>query len=93
MTTPTQPTEVPRTEKPYTFKRILRHTFTGPDNATVDIGRVLWFIGAIAFIAISAFFVWKTGQWNPLEWGSGFAAVNGGSAAGIKLKEKSEPSE
>ena len=78
-------------EKKYTFKRVARHTFTGKDNKTVDLGRVMWFAGAVAFIAISIYFVWKTGQWNPLEWGSGFAVINGGSGAAVKLKESSEP--
>lgn len=91
MTTPTQPED--RKRKPYTLGRIIRHAFTGVDNTTVDIGRVLWFLGGIAFIIISAVFVWKTGQWNPLEWGSGFAAVNGGSGLATKLKEKTEPTE
>lgn len=79
------------TQKPYTFKRILRHTFTGKDNKTVDMGRVLWGLGALAFIGISIYFVLHTGQWNPLEWGSGFAVINGGSGAAVKMKESSEP--
>lgn len=83
----------PRKEKPYTLGRIIRHTFTGKDNMTIDINRILWFLGAISFIIISAYFVWKTGQWNPLEWGSGFAAVNGGSGLASKLKESAEPTQ
>ena len=78
-------------EKKYTFKRVVRHTFTGKDNKTVDLGRVMWFVGAVVFMGISVYFVWKTGQWNPLEWGSGLAAINGGSGAAVKLKESSEP--
>lgn len=89
MTAPIIPT--PPKDKPYTMSRIARHAFTGPDNSTVDVARVLWAMGALSFILLSAYFVWKTGQWNPLEWGSGFAAVNGGSSAAIKFKEKSEP--
>lgn len=84
--------QIPPVNKPYTFKRIARHTFTGKDNRTVDLGRVMWFVGAVAFIGISIYFVIQKGQWNPLEWGSGFAIINGGSGAAVKFKENSEPS-
>lgn len=77
--------------KKYTPQRILRLAFTGKDNVTVDIGRVLWAIGAVAYIAISSTYVWLGGDFNALEWGAGFAAVNGGSGAAIRLKEKGEP--
>ena len=77
--------------KPYTFSRILRHTFTGKDNIHIDVARIMWAIGVLAFIGMSAFMIWKTHNFNPLEWGSGFAVVNGGSGAAIKLKEKTEP--
>jgi hypothetical protein len=78
-------------DKPYGFSRIMRHMFTGKDNSTIDISRVTWAIGTFAFVLISAYFVWKTGQWNPLEWGTGFAAVSGGGGAAVKLKETAEP--
>lgn len=79
-------------DKPYTTKRVLRHAFTGKDNSTIDVGRLMWGIGAISFIVLSIIMVIKTGTFNPLEWGSGFAVINGGSAAGVKLKESAEPS-
>ena len=75
----------------YTTKRILRHTFTGKDRSTVDIGRILWAVGVIAFLVISAVMAWRTGTFDPLAWGSGFALVNGGSGAAIKMKETTEP--
>ena len=79
--------------KPYTLGRVLRHTFSGVDNVTIDIGRVLWFVGATSYILISFIYVYKTGNWNAMEWGAGYAAVNGGAGIALKLKEKTEPTE
>ena len=73
------------------FSKMLRHTFTGVDNETIDIGRVLWALGTLVFFALSVHFVWKGGLFDPIAWGTGFCAILGGGGLGLKLKENTEP--
>lgn len=78
-------------KKPYTARRIARQVLTGKDNMTVDLGKIMWVISAFSFLGITFYVVSKGGTWNPLEWASAFAIINGGGAASLKLKETTEP--
>jgi hypothetical protein len=73
------------------FKKFFRDIFTGRDNRTYDIGRVLWFQAIQAFIAISIYALYKGGVFDPVTWGAGLAALLGGGGAAIGLKSTTEP--
>jgi hypothetical protein len=69
----------------------LKHCFTGADNTTYDIGRVLW---AVAFVIGLAMHVYMTLIGKPYDlqaYGLGIGAILLAGGAAIKMKESSEP--
>ncbi len=68
-----------------------KHCLTGIDGETYDPARVIFFLGALAFIAYSGYTVWKLGTFDPQSYGLGFGGILGGGGAGIGLKAKTEP--
>lgn len=74
-----------------TFKKILFDCFTGRDNETFDIGRILWALSVIIFLALAVWDVPMTHDFNPLDFGGGLGAVLAAGGAAIGLKSKTEP--
>ena len=70
---------------------ILQHLFTGKDNKTFDIARVLWAISIIIFLALAIYHVLKHGQFDPLGYGTGLGGLLAGGGAGVGLKSHTEP--
>lgn len=68
-----------------------RDMFTGRDNRTYDIGRVLWFQSVQAFILISLYALYKGGTFDPILWGAGLSALIAGGGAGLAMKGSTEP--
>lgn len=69
----------------------LKHCFTGADNETFDIGRVLW---ALAFIIGVSLHVYMTLTGKPYDlqsYGLGIGALLVGGGAALKLKDTTEP--
>lgn len=73
-------------------KIFVKHMVTGPDGETFDPARVLWLIGTVIFFAGEIATIVK-GTWNGTNFGIGLAAVLGGGALGVKVKESTEPKE
>lgn len=73
------------------MKHFIKHLFTGVDNITYDLGRVLWAKMSIVYCAITAYFVYKTGQFDFQQWAIGAAAILAGGGGGLALKQKTEP--
>jgi len=73
------------------MKTLLLHIFSGPDNQTVDVARVLWVISVLTFIGFGGWHVIANHQFNPMEYGTGLGAVLAGGGAGVGLKSKTEP--
>lgn len=71
----------------------LRDCFTGADQKTYDIGRVLWFESVNAYILISGYMVWKGTDLDMFAWGGGLAALMGAGGAALGLKANTEPRE
>lgn len=70
----------------------IRHIFTGRDNLTPDIGRILWALGVLVFLAQAVGALWFQHQpWDPSAYGLGLGAVLAGGGAGIGLKARTEP--
>jgi hypothetical protein len=74
-----------------TFKEILLHTFTGRDNSTIDIGRIIWMLGALSFLGCAFYSIYKGQTWNAVEFGTGFGAVLAAGGVAIRIKADTEP--
>lgn len=73
------------------MRKICKMLFTGKDNKTFDIARVLWAVSTITFLGISILAVIQHQSWNAMDFGAGISAILFGGGAGIGLKAHSEP--
>lgn len=73
------------------FGYIIRDLFSGKDNYSLDIGRILWAIGVMVFLVMSVISVFTDSKFDYISWGAGFAAVLAAGGAALKLKETTEP--
>ena len=65
--------------------------FAGRDNHTLDLGRILWAIGTLVYFVLSIHSVWHGTTFDPVAWGSGFAAVLAAGGAALWMKKDTEP--
>jgi len=70
---------------------MLRNIFTGVDNTTFDMGRVLWFLTHIGYLALSVWHVAQGGAIDFVQWASGAGLVLGAGGASLMVKSKTEP--
>ncbi len=68
-----------------------RDLFTGKDNKTWDLGRIIWFQGALFYCAMSLYSLYQGLAIDPMNWGTGFAAILAAGGAAMALKNNSEP--
>lgn len=73
------------------IKTQIYRTFTGIDNSTLDIGRILWAAGVLAFFAMSIHSSWHGQVFDPISWGTGFGAVMAAGGAALWMKRATEP--
>lgn len=71
--------------------KFFRDLFTGRDNKTYDIGRVLWFQTVQAFIVMSIYALYKGSAFDPIAWGAGLAGLLAAGGASLGLKAGVEP--
>lgn len=75
------------------MKHLVKQLFTGKDNATWDIGRLLWFECVQAFICIVIYYIYKgAGTIDIVSLGVGLGIVLGAGGASLGLKGNVEPS-
>jgi hypothetical protein len=79
------------TVKTNAVSRIVSDLFTGPDGKTHDPARWLWIIGVVAFLGFSGFQIYKSGVFDMVNFGVAFGTLLGSGAAGVKIKESTEP--
>jgi len=65
--------------------------FTGVDNQTFDLGRLLWAKISIVYCAISGWHTYHTGTFDPQQWAIGASAILAGGGGSLALKAKTEP--
>ena len=65
--------------------------FSGKDNRTLDLGRILWAIGTLVYFALSIHSVWHGTVFDPIAWGTGFGAVLAAGGAALWMKKDTEP--
>jgi len=75
------------------FKNILLQTFTGKDNKTLDLGRILWAKGVLIFFGLSIYDVYRGSPFDASVWGIGLGAVLAAGGAALALKSSTEPQE
>ena len=69
----------------------LKQMFTGKDNKTLDLGRVLWAKAVVAFLGLAFYGVYKGNPVDYMAFGTGLAAVLAAGGAAIGFKAKTEP--
>ena len=68
--------------------QIAKQALTEDDNQTADIFRILVCLGVLAFIVFSGYSLWHLPEsWNPINYGSGFAALIAGAGAALRLRD------
>jgi hypothetical protein len=68
---------------------VLRGWFTSGDNCSFELGRALWATGVLAMIAYQGIALWWRAQpFNPVEFGTGIAAILAAGGFGVAAKDK-----
>lgn len=70
------------------MKNFIKQCFTGKDNETGDVHRVLIFIGSIVFFICS---MWNINTFNPISFATAFGLILAGGAGALRLKQSTEP--
>ena len=74
------------------LRDVARQTFTGADNQTVDVGRVLWFASVSVFLGLTVWTViWRGTLFQPGQFAMGAASILGAGGAAIGFKARAEP--
>jgi hypothetical protein len=73
--------------------KFIKHIFTGIDNETWDIGRILWAKMCLVYCSISAWHTYHSGSFDPQQWAIGASAILAGGGGSLALKSKTEPSD
>jgi len=73
------------------IREFLTHIVTGADNQTVDVARVLWIVGVFSFLGFTGYEVWKSSHFNMTDFSLAYSGLLAAGAAGVKIKETSEP--
>ncbi|MEN6623547.1 MAG: amino acid ABC transporter substrate-binding protein [Smithella sp.] len=71
--------------------KIFNQMFTGKDNRTIDIGRVLWAQISVGYMFLSGYSVYNGNDFDAVAWGTGAAAILGAGGAALGLKSNTEP--
>lgn len=71
--------------------KFLKHIFTGIDNQTWDLGRILWAKISVVYCAISAGQVWAGHTFDPQSWAIGAGTILAAGGGSLLLKAKTEP--
>ena len=75
------------------LKDLILQTFTGKDNKTLDLGRILWAKGVIIFFGLSIYDISRGTPFDASTWGIGLGAVLAAGGAALALKASTEPTE
>jgi hypothetical protein len=73
------------------IKDLFKSMFTGKDNITYDLGRVLWAVAFVVGIVLSIFGFVYSRQFDLVNYGLGVSGLLVAGGAALKLKETTEP--
>lgn len=69
----------------------LKHCFTGADNQTYDIGRVLWALAFVIGLGMHVFMTLAGKPYDLQSFGLGVGALLLAGGAALKIKDTTEP--
>jgi hypothetical protein len=72
--------------------KFLNDLFTGVDNCTFDIARVLWAVCVISFVVFSGVDLYLSGEFKSEFYAIGAGGLLFGGGAGVWIKKDAEPS-
>lgn len=75
------------------MRDLLNHIFTGKDNATIDIGRILWFEAIQAFIVFTLVSVFRGQNLDLISWATAMSTLLVFGAVNLRVKAAVEPEE
>ena len=73
------------------IKEIILQTFTGADNKSIDVGRILWAMSVVSFLVMGFYGIWKGQVIDYLAFGTGISAIMAAGGAALGFKAKTEP--
>ena len=73
------------------INKLLKDCFTGRDNCTYDVGRILWALSVIAYIVFSGMDVYLTTTFEYEQFGVGLATILGAGGLSLYFKKETEP--
>lgn len=73
------------------FNKLIKDCFTGRDNQTIDVGRVLWVIGFFVFLGLCITEVIRGHDFKPLEYAGGMGTILACGGAALGFKRSTEP--
>lgn len=71
--------------------KFIKDCLTGPDGITYDPSRFLWILGTLSFMFFTGYDIYKTNIFNMQAFSFAFSALLVAGAAGVKVKESTEP--
>ena len=73
--------------------KALKDMFTGVDNETLDLGRILWAKLILFYAIITSWHLYQNGHgsFDFMSWSTGAAGLLAGGGAGLRLKAPTEP--
>ena len=71
--------------------KVIKDWFTGIDGETHDPARFLWFVGIVAFLIFVSVQLYRKDQFDMSNFAFAYSSLLAAGAAGIKIKESSEP--
>ncbi len=70
---------------------MMKQLFTGKDNETLDIGRVLWALSVVSFIGFAFLGLYLEKPTDYIAYGTGLSALLAAGGAALNLKKDTEP--
>ena len=77
--------------KRHIVRHLLRTAFTGKDNDSYDLVKILTAIISLTYVGLSSYTAIHLGTFSMVDFGIGYGTILSGSGLAIKLKEDSEP--
>lgn len=69
----------------------LQTMFTGPDNVSADIARIVWLVGVLALILFECISVWRGATFEPMTFAGALSTLAVGHGASMAIKGSTEP--
>jgi hypothetical protein len=65
--------------------------FTGKDNKSLDVGRIIWFMSVLSFIVFAFLGLYMDKPTDSIAYGTGLSTLLAAGGAALGLKGKTEP--